>query len=942
MVATDTRGHDRPLPRPVVVFSNPSFARPLDGYLTRPRDRVPPTTSRLAPPAVVNPFVQPFVASPIRVALAPSSRGRPQYRIGQPLVVFVLPIQYGPGVRLAPQSTQGRRTRSRLAPPAVVTPAVVQTFAGPKVKRAPSTRLPRRPSAVLAPPLYIPTPVVQPQIAGGPGVRLTTIRPAAVHSKLRPPAVVNPSVAARPIKISLVRIRPFPTDASVFEPAVIEQAQGPQGGVGIQLAPSFRGRPKSKLSAPAVVTPFVAAVYSGPQTTLARIRPSRTIARLLSVPAAFRPIGFAISVTLAPSKRGTPKSHLLPPSVVRTAVELSGPEVTLVRIRPPRTSAVLRRPVVVRGSIAFGGPRIRLTSPLDRVPATISRLRPAVVTVATETFTGPSTVALARIRPPRTLARIEPPTVIDLTPQTYFIAVALAPSFRGKPTSFLGAPTDLSDAQDIGLLKTHLAYSRRGIPKSRLEPPTVVAPVLARAIEKSLAYSLRGKAKPELRPPIVVQAFRIPVVSVTLAPSSRGIPKSQLGRPTDLVDAADLGLVKVTLAPSRYPHPKSRLSPPTVVFPFFARATDITLARIRPVATRWLLRKPVDLVDREDVGAVRVHLAYSRRGAPKSILRKPTVIDLRPQTYFVSTTLVRITPPPTLSKLGAPRATLIPGYPVDLQAEIQLVRITPPPTMSILRKPVVVAPVLARAIATNLAYSRRGKPRSILRPPRVIDLRPQTRFLSVTLAPSRRPVAKSKLTRVIVQRFVAPRPVEVTLTRIRPARTSAFYTGVVYGGRVHAPISVTLAPSSRLARTPHSRLLAPTVVREFIARPTEVTLAPQARRPGEAVLSPPAAIGAPERFFGPAVTLAPSSRGRTIAIRISPDAAAAPPCYGVATGSTAPSAENALETEAGATTTSTITAGAETASSTAAASTIEGTTAPGAENDISDAQREGC
>lgn len=788
--------------RPVVSAPFPPQGGVLIQYVQPPR-AARKTMARLEPPTVVNQPAAPFVASPVRVELARIRPQRTQYRLGPPVVVFVIPLNYGPGVRLA-TSSRGR-AKSKLAPPTVVTAVSTATFVGPEVKLARSTR-------------------------------------PATRSRLDPPAVTFGAVT--------------------------------YGGPGVRLAPSSRGRAKSRLAPPVVVNPEATDTFYGPKVELARIRPVRTLARLLPVPAAFQPVG-SVAVTLAYSSRGKPRSFLRPmggPAVVYAPIR-----VTLVRNKPQPTTTFLRAPADTVGLEDQG-----------RVSTT-----------------------LAYSRRGRPRSRLAPPVVIDLRPQTYFIAVELAPSFRGKPTSFLGAPTDLSDAQDIGQLKTHLAYSRRGAPKSKLRAPVVVAPVLARAIGTSLAYSLRGKAKPELRPPVVVDAFRIPVVSVTLAPSSRGIPKSRLSPPTDLVDAADLGTVEITLAPSRYPHPKSRLGPPTVVAPVLARPILTQLARITPAPT-------------------------------VAVLREPVVIDLRPQTYFVATTLVRITPPPTTSKLRPPTATLVPGYPVDLQAEIQLVRITPPPTMSILRKPVVVAPVLARAIATHLAYSRRGKPKSILRPPRVIDVRPQTRFLAVTLAPSRRPVAKSKLTRVIVPRFQAPPPVAVTLTRIRPPRTSAFYTGVVVGGRAFAPIAVTLAPSSRLARTPHSRLYAPTVLREFVATPIRVSLAPQARRPGEAVLSPPAAIGDNERFFGPAVTLAPSSRGRTLIVRIAPDGSARPPCYGVATGSTAPSAENALETDPGAETTSTITAGAEAASSTAAASTIQGTTAPGAENDISDAQREGC
>jgi hypothetical protein len=916
------------------VVYPPKVYAPIYGLLTPPRDRNPPTKYHLAPPVVVAQAAV-FIASPVAVSLAYSLRGTP---------------------------------KSRLQPPAVVTPAAVQ-------------------------------------------------------------------FVAAPVRVTLTRIRPFPTDASVFKPAVIAQAQGPQGGVGIQLAPSFRGKPKSRLFAP-VVAEAVTFVASPVEVKLARSFRGTAKSRLLTVPAAFRPIGFTVKTELAYSKRGTPKSRLKPPTVIDLTPQVFVVERTLVRITHPPVAHRLFPP----------------TDLIDRQDL------------------GKVEVTLVRIRPQRTIFRVEPPVVIDLTPQVFRGRVELAYSLRGKPKSVLRKPTDLVDAQDLGFVKAHLAYSLRGKPKSRLSPPAVVGPVLARPLDVTLAPQKRGTPKPHLsltaiidltpqtkflavtlapsshgipkphlfppavvtavvavtftgpkvvltrirpvrtvgvlRPPAVVapvlarptdvtfapqkrgvpksrlsltaivdlrpqtyyvattlvrirpvrtiarlfpptdvsdnadlgfvavtlapqkrgtpkpilrkpvvidlrpQAF---VVSVTFAPSFRGKPKPFLGKPTDLVDRQDLGFVAVTLAyslrgkpksrlippavvapvlarpievrlaPSSHGVPKSRLEPPTVVFPFIARATDVTLVRIRPVPTLHGLRRPVDLVDRDDVGFVRVHLAYSLRGKPKSVLRPPVVIDLRPQTYYLFTSLApsrfpkpksvlrftKITATPQFdstvlvhlayqsrgkpkSKLRAPAVVGAGIYfrPVQVELSYSSRR----RGKAVLRKPTVVAPVLAKPVDVTLAYQSRGKPKSKLRPPVVVQafripvvqvrlvrirpvavhsrLKPPTDlvdqqdlgFVSVTLAASRFPKPKSVLRKpTVVQAFRIP-VVLVHLVRIRPVAVHVLLgkpTDLVDTQDLGF-VKVRLAPS-RFPK-PVSRLSPPTVVFPFTARPTDITL----------------------------------------------------------------------------------------------------------------------
>jgi hypothetical protein len=95
-----------------------------------------------------------------------------------------------------------------------------------------------------------------------------------------------------------------------------------------------------------------------------------------------------------------------------------------------------------------------------------------------------------------------------------------------------------------------------------------------------------------LRAPVVVRGFVVEgVVDVTLAYSRRGAPSSFL-RPSGPVPPLARPLA-VFLAPSTRGVPRSVLSPAAVVgagIAFFG--PQVTLVRIRPARTRWLLRFP--------------------------------------------------------------------------------------------------------------------------------------------------------------------------------------------------------------------------------------------------------------------------------------------------------------------------------------------------------------
>src|SRR5262249_32511502 len=129
----------------------------------------------------------------------------------------------------------------------------------------------------------------------------------------------------------------------------------------VWLTPSSRGKPKSKLAAPAVIAPAV--TFRAPPATLAsqstrsgmisraphsRLYPPPTVQAFVVF------IARALSIKLAPSSRGKPKSRVQPPVVVAPAVTFRAPFVKLTsletrggmqrhfsrwRIAPPTTLA---------------------------------------------------------------------------------------------------------------------------------------------------------------------------------------------------------------------------------------------------------------------------------------------------------------------------------------------------------------------------------------------------------------------------------------------------------------------------------------------------------------------------------------------------------------------------------------------------------------------------
>ena len=985
------------------------------------------TTSRLRGPAVVT---QPTIASPIAVKLAaPARQGRAAHGfLGRPVVVFDTIRFFGPSTHLA-YSRRGV-PKSRLQPP--VTAVAAQIYYGPQVHLV---RIrPRRTVAVLRPPVI-------PPLARPVDVTLARIRPPRTRSRLAAPQVVflaveiyGPAVGLAYSRRGVAKPQLKPTIVPVvfapFRGIVVQYVRTPRNatrtmagvrapvfiGAGIyfrpilvKLAPSRRPQAVSKLRPPTVVTQVVVQVYYGPKTPFARIRPVPV--RSFLRPPVIPPVARPIDVTLAASRQGRAVYRLQPPTVVFLAVEIYGPETALAySVRRPGT-AKLKPPTVVDRRI-YSGPAVHLTYSRRGAPnstlrpprvidlspqvyylsTTFARIRPRPTT----TFLSPPTdlvdqqdlgrvrVTLARIRPSRTIARLAPPVVVYLAVEIYGPTVELAYSVRKRGIAVLRPPTVVDRRVYFGPL-VHLTYSRRGAPKSVLHAPTVIdVRPQTYYLAVSLAYSRRGVTRSRLKPPTVVDVRVYAGPQTTLAYSRRGTPKSVLRPPTVIDNRPQTVYLTVSLAYSLRGRPASALGPPVLVFsgeqrvysgpevtlaagrrgrpiyglrgPVAVDATpqtyflSVTLARNKPQPVTYRLAPSAvtEALPRAERD-IRVYLAYSVRGKPKSVLRKPTVIDVRPQTVYLTTWLAysrrgvarsRLQPPTvidrriyfgpaahsTYSRRGAPksalkRPTVIDNSPQAVYLSINLTysrrgvprsRLEPPTVVvaaqvyygpsvtlaysvrgapkSALHPPII--PPLAEPTRVTLAYSRRGLAKSELRGPTVIDLRPQTYFLSVTLVrnkpqPTTAFLRPSAVTEALPR---AERELRVWLTysvRGRPKSTlrkpvvidlrpQVYYLAVALAysrrGQAKSRLSfvagvkvVYFGPSVTLAYSlrgqPKSRLTPPTVVQYFAARPTKIELTYSRRGRPVYELKPPTVV-APVLARHIAVSLAYSRRGQ--------------------------------------------------------------------------------
>lgn len=895
-LAPSSRGKAKPkLAPPTVVFA--FVPRPVDEEVVvlLAKSERPKTISRLFPPTVIDNSPQVYY---LAVTLAYSRRGAPKSILREPVPAETFPpVVEKVAVQLTRARLERRLAMYRLFPPAVVNNApqtyYIATTLAYSLRGKPKSHL------------YPPTDLVDSADLGFVKVHLAQIRPPRTHPFLRAPVVVTLATPyLRPIYTHLAPSSRGIPKSRLSEPivvgevftdttAIVHLAYSLRGkpkshlsaptvvgpvlarAIYVHLAPSSRGIPKSKLFPPAVVGPVLARPLDEELTViLAKAERPKTTSRLFP-PAVLAPVlARAIYVHLAPSTRGRPKSELFPPAVVapvlapaideeivvilskaerpKTISRLYPPtvvfpfiatpiKVELVRIRPPRTVAKLAPPTVVAPILARAI-STHLAYSLRGKPKSILRLP-----VPPETFPPiHEDIAVQLVlayRERKTISRLSPPTVVF----PFFARAIDVTLVRIRPVAtrwLLGKPTDLVDQADVGYVKVHLAYSLRGKTKSRLQPPTVVAPVLAQPIRVELVRIRPAAVHSILRKPTVIDVRpQTYYVSTWLTYSLRGEPKSYLRPDSKFAPQPAARYTILThLAYQSRGKPKSKLRPPTVVTaatPYFRRE-PVTLVRIRPRRTIALIRRPIDLVDRDDLGFVRVHLAYSLRGRPKSILREPIVV-----TEFIARAIkVELAP----SRFPRPKSRLLP-VPAAFQPVGQL--------------------------EVKLTYSRRGAPKSRLFPPTdLVDFQ-DLGYVRVHLAYSSRGKAKPFLSPPAVVAPVLARHEPETLAYSLRGKPKSRLFGVVYEGRVYAPIRVELAPSTRLARAPHSRLEPPTVVTVFIARPISVKLAKTPPKSTVHFLRPPTVIRI-EYYFGPEVRLTRIRPPRTI-VRLYPPTVVAPP-----------------------------------------------------------------
>lgn len=888
---------------------------PIRGYLTPPLDRVPISNSILRPPTVVTQVATGTFYGPA-VTLAPSRRPVAKSRL------LPVPAAFRPvgqlDVHLAP-STRGK-PKSRLSAPTVVGPVLARPTL---VQLAYSKRgVPR--SRLSAPTVVNPIQELLPRPHEGYLAPLRDWRRVYAHSFLRPPILTVAAVVYPPIKVTLVRIRPVRTQAILRGPVR-----------------------QTALAVPSTVTLFpllgrVPAVHS-------RLRPPETPVQ--------KPVAPSV-VVLAPSPRPIAKSRLLPvPAAFRPVGVL---KVTLTNQRRVKAKSFLRGPVT---QTALAVPSSVTLFPLtNRVPAVHSRLQPPATlqVVAAAVYYGPS-VTLAPSRRPIAKSRLLP--VPSAFQPVGDLRVTLAYSLRGKPKSRLSAPTVVGPVLARPIL-VHLAPSSRGKAKPHLSPPTVVAPVLARPALVKLARIRPPRTIAILRRPVdLVDRDDVGTLKVHLAYSRRGAPKSRLAPPT-VISYFQARPTLVVLAPSSRGVPKSRLEPPTVVAPVLARPIDVTLAPQRRGVAKSRLRPPIDLVDQADVGSLRVHLTYSRRGTAKSILHPPVPPETfrgiqahltpskrgKPRSFFIATpiarqavelsgpkvTLVRIRPPRTISRL--PQASLYQAVPKaerDLKITLAPQRRGTP--KSKLRPPTVIraATPYFRDLPITLAPQARGKAKSFLRPP-VVLRQFSAAPIHVTLAPQRRGAPKSRLRNYVVAARVFA-PITVTLApQPKPRTKSRLFGYIVVAPALARPISVTLAPQPKPRTASRLRNY---VVPDFVARPVSVTLARITPPPVHSRLRPPAVIGAAITYRGIQVHLAYSVRGKTMS-RLSFLEGAIVECYGDAMCGF-DFAADVLGSDTAPTALGTTAAGSN-VRGTDVAPTVEGASAASGSVSGDDERREGC
>lgn len=660
----------------VVAAQEPPLGGTLIQYVRRP---TPKTIARLSPPAVV----RSGATGHLGVILVRSHGGKTRSTFIFPYVVFVeeafgyVAIQY---VR-RPRTF----TKSKLSAPAVTT-VVQEIYYAPQVTLAAQRR--RNVNSTLFAPrvVRVAVEIYGPQTSLAPSFRGQT------SPVLRGPVLVEVAPAVSyVIRTTLAPSFRGQTNPSLHGPVVVVAAEVAVTYVNrYVLAPSTRGKAKSHLSAPVVIGAGV--VFPGLRIKLTFGKHGVPKSKLRP-PAVVDPFRLALGpeLHLTPSRRPKTKSVLRPPTVVFQIV-YSGPSISLAPSRRLVAKSQLLSPAVIGAGIVFPGLRIKLTFG-KRGVAKSKLSTPALVTPIVAAFYGPQ-ITLVRIRPRLAHPALSAPAVVS--PDVAFDGpgVLLTRSFRGQtypvlrgPVLVIAAaaefsfgpetrPVRIRPAATVALLKppvvvspilfsgpaTELAPSFRGQPTSFLKPPTAVnqPPAYMQVIPPTLTYSRRGRPIYFLAPPTVVFPFFARKIDITLAPQARG--KTKLFRRPEIVvpRAIEIYGPKVTIAPAKRGKPTSFLSPPALI------GSGIVFP------------------------GLRVKLAFGKRGVAKSTLFPPAVVTFEPfrgiLTWLAPSSrgqAFQFQIPPIVGEIGS------------LGPQIHLTRIKPPPVLSLLKPPTVVGAGIA-------------------------------------------------------------------------------------------------------------------------------------------------------------------------------------------------------------------------------------------------------
>lgn len=628
----------------------------------------------------------------------------------------------------------------------------------------------------------------------GPSTRLTApgSRSAAVRHALAPPAVV-------------VTVTPLTRKTTVA------------------LAASRRGHARSNLGKPAVVAAGVA--FHGPSARLVtpvnkRSAVSHTVGGPVVVsPAASVQIGAAVALTY--SRRGATRSRLSQPAAVAQAAAPVAPvAVHLAAQRPrSRTRPQLFPPARVAAGIAFHGPSARLVAPVNGRQLVRHRLSaPIVVTPAPPVVTA-LVIRTAPTHRGRTLSALRPPAVVGRGVAFHGPSVRIVnPANRRAPVAHrLPPPTAVGPPAAVAAgITVRLAYSRRGLAKTRLEPPTSVGNGLA-----FYGPGVRLVAPINTRRP--VQHLVLPPVTVT--------PVAAPVRPTD-----------TTLVRGRQAGTHPRLARPVVVGAGVVfRPINVTVARIKPPKRFFQLRPPVVVQSAVLLFfGPTVRVVASKRGAPKSRLASPAVVGAGIVFAPVRVSNARNRIPKRFWHLSAPTvvqpATLLFFGPktalTDSSRGRPFSRLHPPATVG--------NGIVFRPVDTTLAPSRRGKARSILSAP--VPPQPPARPISTALNRIRPPRTRTALKAPTVVLRPLARPLAVTVARIRPAATRPVlrHPAVVFTA-TELRIRVTLTRNKPAHTTrrigPPARIGA-----GIVFRPTKTTLTRIRPFPTTTRLQPPTVL----------------------------------------------------------------------------------------------------